>query len=53
VAAEQDLQYLPKEEIEKRVREKCKQMEATAKGLNFIEATKLRDEISKLKENVS
>ena len=53
VAAEQDLQYLPKEEIEKRIREKRKQMEAAAKGLDFIVAAKLRDEISQLKENVS
>jgi excinuclease ABC subunit B len=51
-AAEQDLQYLPKEEIEKRIREKRKQMEAAAKGLDFIVAAKLRDEIAVLKEKV-
>ena len=47
VAAEQDLQYLPKEEIEKR-----KHMEAAAKELDFIVAAKLRDEIAILKEKL-
>jgi excinuclease ABC subunit B len=51
-AAEQDLQYLPKEEIEKRIREKRKHMEAAAKGLDFIVAAKLRDEIAVLKEKL-
>ena len=32
-AAEQDLQYLPKEEIEKRIREKRKLMESRRKSL--------------------
>ena len=50
-AAEQDLEYLPKEEIEKRIREKRKQMEAAAKSLDFIVAAKLRDEIQVLKKN--
>ncbi len=49
-AAEQDLEYLPKEEIEKRIREKRKQMEAAAKSLDFIVAAKLRDEIQVLKK---
>ena len=52
VAAEQDLQYLPKEEIEKRIREKRKEMEIAAKGLDFIVAAKLRDEIAILKESI-
>ncbi|WP_339658424.1 excinuclease ABC subunit UvrB [uncultured Polaribacter sp.] len=52
VAAEQDLQYLPKEEIEKRIRDKRKQMEAAAKSLDFIVAAKLRDEIAVLKESL-
>ncbi len=51
-AAEQDLQYLPKEEIEKRIREKRKQMEAAAKELNFMVAAQLRDEIKLLKDNL-
>ena len=51
-AAEQDLQYLPKEEIEKRIRQKRKQMEAAAKELDFIVAAQLRDEIAILKEKV-
>lgn len=51
-AAEQDLEYLPKEEIEKRIREKRKQMEAAAKSLDFIVAAKLRDEIAVLKKSL-
>jgi len=51
-AAEQDLEYLPKEEIEKRIRQKRKQMEVAAKALDFIAAAKLRDEIAVLKEQV-
>ena len=49
--AEQDLQYLAKSEIEKRIREKRKQMEEAAKSLDFIMAAQLRDEITVLKEN--
>ena len=52
-AAEQELQYLPKEEIQDRIRKKRKQMEAAAKSLDFIIAAKLRDEIAVLKEQVS
>ena len=51
-AAEQDLQYLPKSEIEKRIREKRKQMEEAAKALDFIIAAKLRDEIIILKKQL-
>ena len=50
--AEQDLQYLAKSEIEKRIREKRKQMEEAAKSLDFIEAAQLRDEITVLKEQL-
>ncbi len=51
-AAEQDLEYLPKEEIEKRIRTKRKQMEEAAKVLDFLVAAQLRDEIAVLKENL-
>ena len=51
-AAEQDLQYLPKEEIEKRIRDKRKLMEIAAKELDFIVAAKLRDEIANLKDKL-
>ena len=51
-AAEQDLQYLPKSEIEKRIREKRKYMEEAAKALDFIVAAQLRDEIKILKEQL-
>ncbi len=50
--AEQDLEYLPKKEIEKRIREKRKQMEYAAKQLDFIAAAQLRDEIKVLQENL-
>jgi len=50
--AEQDLQYLAKSEIEKRIREKRKQMEEAAKSLDFIVAAQLRDEITVLKEQL-
>ena len=52
-AAEQDLQYLPKEEIEKRIREKRKEMETAAKALDFIVAAQIRDEIKVLKESIA
>lgn len=50
--AEQDLEYLPKSEIEKRIREKRKEMETAAKALDFIVAAHLRDEIKLLKEKL-
>jgi len=50
--AEQDLEYLPKPEIEKRIRQKRKLMEQAAKALDFIAAAQLRDEIKVLKENL-
>ncbi len=52
MAAEEELDYLTKTEIEKRIREKRKQMEAAAKALDFLIAAKLRDEIKVLKEKV-
>ncbi|CAA0170149.1 excinuclease ABC subunit UvrB [Tenacibaculum maritimum] len=51
--AEQELEYLPKETIEKRIRQKRKQMEAAAKELDFLVAAQLRDEIKVLKESIT
>ncbi|MHC9088049.1 excinuclease ABC subunit UvrB [Tenacibaculum sp. IMCC1] len=51
-AAEQELEYLPKQEIEKRIRTKRKQMEEAAKALDFLVAAQLRDEIEVLKEKL-
>ncbi|CAL2093841.1 excinuclease ABC subunit UvrB [Tenacibaculum sp. 190524A05c] len=51
-AAEQDLEFLPKSEIEKRVRDKRKQMEVAAKNLDFMAAAQLRDEIEVLKKQL-
>ena len=49
-AAEQELEYLPKPEIEKRIRETRKQMEIAAKALDFLTAAQYRDEIEVLKK---
>jgi excinuclease ABC subunit B len=50
IAAEPVTEYLTKDEIEKRIREKRKLMEIAAKELDFIKAAKLRDEIKILQE---
>jgi excinuclease ABC subunit B len=52
VAAEEELSYLTKPEIEKRIRGKRKLMEQAAKALDFIAAAQLRDEIKALKERL-
>ena len=49
-AAEPDLDYLTKEQIEKMIRDKRKAMEKAAKELDFMQAAKLRDEIKALQE---
>jgi excinuclease ABC subunit B len=49
-AAEHETEYLPKAEIEKRIRENRKAMEKAAKDLDFMQAAKLRDVIKKLQE---
>ncbi|MCK5815247.1 MAG: excinuclease ABC subunit UvrB [Flavobacteriaceae bacterium] len=51
-AAEEELQYLTKPEIEKRIRDTRKQMETAAKALDFLVAAQLRDEIKVLQENL-
>lgn len=47
--AENDLEYLPKADLEKRIRDTRKLMERAAKELDFIAAAKFRDEITLLK----
>jgi excinuclease ABC subunit B len=49
-AAEPDLAYLTREQIENLIREKRKAMEKAAKELDFMQAAKLRDEIKLLQE---
>lgn len=49
-AAEPDLDYLTKDQIEKMIREKRKAMEKAAKELDFMQAAKLRDEIKALQK---
>jgi excinuclease ABC subunit B len=51
-AAEVDLDYLPKPEIEKRIRETRKHMEIAAKALDFLSAAQFRDEIEVLKRHL-
>jgi excinuclease ABC subunit B len=51
-AAEPENEYLTKEAIEKRIREKRKAMEKAAKELDFMQAAKLRDEIKALQEKI-
>ncbi|MDP3680655.1 MAG: excinuclease ABC subunit UvrB [Flavobacterium sp.] len=52
-AAEPVTEYLSKPDIEKRIREKRKNMEKAAKELDFMQAAKLRDEIKALQEQLS
>lgn len=47
--AEAKNRHLSKEEVEKKIRESRRAMEAAAKDLDFIEAARLRDEIKSLK----
>uniref|UniRef100_UPI0040493D1C excinuclease ABC subunit UvrB n=1 Tax=Flavobacterium sp. TaxID=239 RepID=UPI0040493D1C len=47
-AAEPESLYLSKPEIEKKIRDKRKDMESAAKELDFMQAAKLRDEIKSL-----
>ncbi|NNK17772.1 MAG: excinuclease ABC subunit UvrB [Maribacter sp.] len=47
-AAEPDMEYLTKDQIEKLIRDKRKAMEKAAKELDFMYAAKLRDEIKML-----
>lgn len=49
-AAEPDMDYLTKDQIEKLIRDKRKAMEKAAKELDFMQAAKLRDEIKMLQE---
>jgi excinuclease ABC subunit B len=51
-AAEAETEYFSKPQLEKRIREKRKAMEAAAKELDFMTAAKLRDEIKMLQEKV-
>lgn len=50
--AEEKNRYLTKPQIEKKIRELRKAMEAAAKSLDFIEAANYRDEIKSLQEQL-
>jgi len=49
-AAEKETAYFNKAQLEKRIREKRKEMEAAAKELDFMTAARLRDEIKMLQD---
>ncbi|RLD24616.1 MAG: excinuclease ABC subunit B, partial [Bacteroidetes bacterium] len=49
VAADPVIQYMGKDELQKQIDQRQKDMEAAAKELNFIEAAGIRDEIASLK----
>lgn len=49
-AAEKETAYFSKNQLEKRIRDKRKEMEAAAKDLDFMTAARLRDEIKMLQE---
>ena len=51
-AAEPESEYLSKSELEKKIKEKRKEMELAAKDLDFIVAAKLRDEIKNYKDKL-
>ena len=52
LAAEPEPEYLTKSQLEKKIREKRKQMEQAAKALDFMEAAKFRDEITAYQEKL-
>lgn len=51
-AAEEEVAYMSKPDLEKRIREKRKAMEKAAKDLDFMAAAKHRDEIKMLQNKV-
>ncbi|OZV70026.1 excinuclease ABC subunit UvrB [Winogradskyella aurantia] len=52
IAAEPESKYLSKSDLEKKIREKRKQMEQAAKALDFMEAARFRDEITAYQERL-
>jgi excinuclease ABC subunit B len=50
IAADPIVQYMPKPELEKLIKQTQKAMEKAAKELDFIDAARLRDELSDLKK---
>ena len=53
IAAEQEMAYLSKPELEKKIRETRKLMEEAAKGLDFMAAAKHRDALKALQKNLA
>lgn len=51
-AAEKEMAYMSKDQVEKRIREVRKSMEKAAKELDFLQAAKFRDEIDLLQKQL-
>jgi excinuclease ABC subunit B len=51
-AAEKEMAYMSKDQVEKRIREVRKSMEKAAKELDFMQAAKFRDEIDLLQKQL-
>jgi excinuclease ABC subunit B len=51
-AAEKEMAYMSKDQVEKRIREVRKSMEKAAKELDFLQAAKFRDEIDLLQNQL-
>ena len=49
-AAEEEVEYLSKTQVQKKIREYRKEMERAAKELDFLQAAKLRDKIKELRD---
>ncbi|GAK97078.1 excinuclease ABC subunit B [Nonlabens tegetincola] len=52
-AAEEEAEYLSKEQLDKKVRDTRKAMEKAAKELDFMEAARLRDQLKMYQEKAS
>ncbi|MDX1463863.1 MAG: UvrB/UvrC motif-containing protein, partial [Marinirhabdus sp.] len=53
IAAEPENEYLTKAQIEKKIRDTRKEMEKSAKELDFMMAAKLRDKIKSLQQQLT
>ena len=53
LAAEPEEQYLTKPQLEKKIRDTRKEMEKSAKDLDFMMAAKLRDKIKTLQKSLA
>jgi excinuclease ABC subunit B len=52
IAADPVFQYMTKDQLKKSIQNSRKQMETAVKGLDFMEAARLRDEIAELEKRL-